>query len=786
PPPPAAEPAPPAGDASDAVARALVAARALLPRGLQPASAGALPFDPQAAVAGGGVDSPPPVPLRVLAFFDPSTRDGLAIYRSSDRPAADGAAPPRLVRLRLRSPLDSLELVDPANGTTRRLADSTPPGAMVDLPLVPGALVLRYRVAQTALPINEEARVGATTELTAEEIIARERESRAIQATRLTHYEAKATISIHYRLAALGETVDLVTENRLFVKEGKQDYEQTAMYVNGALWRGKQPPYLPYLQPGTVSEVPLDIRLDERYRYRLEGRDTVDGHECYVIGFEPSATEGTESLYHGKVLIDTRLFTRVKMAAVQTNLSDPLRSNEVVYRFAPVSTPRGDVWLPETINGQMNFELLGYSLAVEREAAYTDYKSDEEGFDARRQEAYDSGRPLFRDTGGTFFKLDHDGQVETLQSLDAPRNTLLVMGMSVGETGGVSFPFAGVNWFDFDFKGTGTQFNLAWAGPFCDISWNQPNLLGTGNDVRPWSLAVQGTFNALESEDKNATTAGTFGSEEVDILRETVRAALAIPAGNFLRFSLETRASYQNFDRKKGTDPAFVLPPTNYEPVVNLRGEFARLGWLTALWGEWGYRSDWAAWGLPGQKFEEDDRDFTRLGIDLRKSYYAGIHNKLGFGISGFEGRSLDRFSRFELGDFRAARVRGFNASGIHFDRGLVAEASYAFPIGKSLRADLGVQEGFVHSGDDFGDGYERVIGSGLNLEFSGPWSTFVTVRISRAISSTIPDKGSGGDLRVVFFRTFDKWSRKGGNGRPPAVPVQPGEPPEPTVILPE
>jgi hypothetical protein len=723
------------------------------------------------------------VPLRVLAFFDPSTRDGLAIYRSPDRPGAAGAAPPRLVRLRLRSPLESLDLVDPASGTTRHLADNTPPGAMVDLPLVPGALVLRYRVAQAALPLNEQERVGATVELTAEEIIARERENRAIQATRLTHYEAKATISIHYRLAALRETIDLVTENRLFVKEGKQDYEQTALYVNGALWRGKEPPYLPYLQPGTVSEVPLDIRLDERYRYRLEGRDTVEGHECYVIAFEPAATEGTESLYHGRVMIDTRLFTRVKMAAVQTNLSDPMRSNEVVYRFAPVNTPRGDVWLPQAINGQMNFELLGYSLTVEREADYTEYRTDEEGFDVRRQEAYDSGRPLYRDTGGTFFKLGHDGETETLQSLDAPRNTLLVMGMSVGETGGFSFPFAGVNWFDFDFKGTGTQFNLAWAGPFCDISWNQPNVRGTGTEVRPWSFALQGTFNALETEDKNATTAGTFGAEEVDVLRETVRGTLAIPIGNFVRFSLETRATYQNFDRKKDTDPAFVLPPTNYEPVVNLRGEFARLGWLTAAWGEWGYRTDWAAWGLPGQRFETDDRDFTRLGVDLAKTYFYGIHNKVSLGVNGFEGRSLDRFSRFELGDFRSARVRGFNDSGIHFDRGMVAEAAWAFPIGRSLRADLSVQEGLLHSGDDFGDGYERVMGTGLSLEFSGPWSTFVNVRISRAISSTIPDKGSGGDLRVVFFRTFDKWSRKGGNGRPPAVPVEPAEP---AVILPE
>jgi len=49
-----------------------------------------------------------------------------------------------------------------------------------------------------------------------------------------------------------------------------------------------------------------------------------------------------------------------------------------------------------------------------------------------------------------------------------------------------------------------------------------------------------------------------------------------------------------------------------------------------------------------------------------------------------------------------------------------------------------------------------------------------VTVRMSAALASTIPDKGGGGDLRVVFFKTFDKWSRKGGSHRPPAMPIAP------------
>jgi hypothetical protein len=236
---------------------------------------------------------------------------------------------------------------------------------------------------------------------------------------------------------------------------------------------------------------------------------------------------------------------------------------------------------------------------------------------------------------------------------------------------------------------------------------------------------------------------------------------------------------FQNFDRQHDTSDQFVLPPISFETTIGGRAEYARLGYLIAPWAEWGFRNVWAPWGLPGQKYSDDDRDFTRLGIEIRKAYYLTTAQKLTFGLNGFEGRSLDRFSRFQLGDFRAARVQGFNDSGIHFDTGMVAEAGYAFPLGKSVRADLAVQQGWISSTDDFGPGYERATGLGLGLEMSGPWSTFIVVRANRPLASTIAEKANGGgSLRVTFFKTFDKWSRSGGSGRAPAFPAPPPETP--------
>jgi hypothetical protein len=274
-------------------------------------------------------------------------------------------------------------------------------------------------------------------------------------------------------------------------------------------------------------------------------------------------------------------------------------------------------------------------------------------------------------------------------------------------------------------------------------------------------LTLNGTFNAIPGRDKHATNAGTSSDENVDIYRESVDAALALPMGHFAKWTLDARAIYNDFSRRHDTSAAFVLPTTHIEGDLGLRLEINRGGYIVDFWGEAGQRSNWKPWGLPGTPFSPDDRDFTRRGFDFLKSFYVTSLQKLSLGLSGYDGKSLDRFSRFELGDFRSARVQGFNGSGIHFDRGLVADAGYAFTLAKSVRVNTALEAGFIQSPDDFGPGTERLVGGGISLEFSGPWSTFVNARVGYGLSSTIADKGGGGDVRIVFFKTFNRWSRR-------------------------
>jgi hypothetical protein len=735
----------PPASALPVVGETIARLRALLPPGMSPASAAALPFDPKRAVG---------PRIETLAFFEPDAREGLAVYHT---PGAPEGGP---VRFALRVPLEWLDLIDPGSDSERRLGTRIPPDSVVEVPARETLLVLRFRIMAEATPLKEKVGIGAFSELTAQEIIAKEREVRTAQAARLLHYEARARVNIHYRIVSLDTSVDLLSDNRLFVYEGRQDYQETALYVDGARWRGKERPSLPFLQPEKIKEIPLDIVLDEGYRYALLGRETVNRRECYVISIDPILPE--RSLYKGRVYIDTKLFTRVRMDAVQTALKVPLRSNHMTYDFGPIATPSGEFWLPIEIDSQMVFELLGQNLTIEREAGYSDFAINQGGFESRLAAAYASPSPIFRDTNEGLFEVDRSSGEERLRSVSRPRNTLLVMGANVGFNGSPGLPFAGVNFFDFDFRGSGHQVDIAWAGPFADLSWTNPRLTGSESGRRAIALTLGASLNGLPRRDKHATIVGTANSENLNVYSETFRADLAFPMGHFLKWTIGTRSTFNDFHPiHEETDPAARTPATMVEQSLDLRLDVNRGGYIFAPWVEAARRSSWKAWGAPGQPFDPGDADFTRRGFDLLKSFYSSPLRKLSLNLSAYDGKSLDRFSRFELGDFRSARVRGFNGSGIHFDRGIVASAAYAFNLGESVRVDAGLESGWIQSVDDFGPGYERVIGGGIGCQFSGPWSTLVNVRVGRGFSSTIPDKGGGGDLRIVFFRTFDRWNRR-------------------------
>ena len=148
----------------------------------------------------------------------------------------------------------------------------------------------------------------------------------------MRNYIARARMEQHFRPTAADPGYDVVSENRYFVAGTEVEWEELSFFVNGSRWGADRPPF-PLLQPEKVLSLPLQLRFDEGYRYRLDGSDRVAGYDCYVVRFEPVRSDA--SLYRGTVWIDRKTFARIRVQAVQSGLAAPVVSNEEILQYAP-------------------------------------------------------------------------------------------------------------------------------------------------------------------------------------------------------------------------------------------------------------------------------------------------------------------------------------------------------------------------------------------------------------------------------------------------------------------
>ena len=160
----------------------------------------------------------------------------------------------------------------------------------------------------------DRAEVSAARALSVAEVIARHRRQQARQDALLKTYQASARMEQHFRPSLTDPGYDVVTENNFFVEGKTVEWEELSFSVNGSKW-GADRPAFPLLQAEKVLSLPLDLRLDEDYRYQLDGFESIDGVECYRVHFERRIFH---ALYKGTVWIDRASFAKLRVHAVQT------------------------------------------------------------------------------------------------------------------------------------------------------------------------------------------------------------------------------------------------------------------------------------------------------------------------------------------------------------------------------------------------------------------------------------------------------------------------------------
>lgn len=700
-------------------------------------------------------------------FFDPEAFDAVVWYR------AEAEAPAKVEAVLATPDAVSPSVVDPLSGEMRWISlwvpDRRARTTRFDVPLRGQPLLLRYHREIPAAGERGDLKVATERIPPVEEILARHQEFQAAQDRRLRRWVADATIGLHYRVGTSGGDFDLTYDSTVYAEpEGSTEWAHHSLLFNGAPYRGKKLPDLPYVLPERVVEVPLRLTLDKRYTYRLAGRDTLDGAETWVVEFGP--LDPARNLYRGKVWIDAATYVRRRLSAVQTRVETPLLSVEDELHFEPLPGPGEPLWVLKRSRGQQVITVSGRNLVLVREIDFTNFRINPPDFDEQRQAALASPGFIVRETAEGYQTLDLKEDGTRVPRPSGIQKTLLLLGgVFFNESVSVPVPLAGVNYFNFKTGGRDLHLEVFAAGAFNFANLTDPNFLGSR-----WEVGADLSTRAFPLTDRFLHAAA--GGEEieefgVDDITQTLSFLAARPLGSFFKFTGSYEIDYVRFSRDEETRAAFETPSDTIVHGVEARLDFDRQGTSVRLFGRASRRATWSPWGFPSsalgsvglvpedaagtllEEFDPDSRDFLQYGLTLSRLWTPGLLQTLRGELGWMQGDDLDRFSKFRFSSLGDLRVRGFGGSGVRFDQGGLARGVYTFKVGPLLRLDAALEHARVRERDLGQREFLGFTGLGLAGNFTLPGGWVVRLDYGIGLSSDLEEREGEQEILLVLLR---------------------------------
>lgn len=602
--------------------------------------------------------------------------------------------------------------------------------------------------------VTERSEVSGRTTLSVNEIVARHQQRRARQDRLLDSHVARARMEQHFRPTTTDPGFDVVTENRFFSDREGVEWEELSFSVNGTKW-GPDRPAFPLLQPEKVLSPPLDLRLDADYRYRLDGTAAVDGADCYVVRFEP--VRSGRSLYRGTVWIDRRSFRRVKLQAVQTELSAPVVSNDETVRFARVGEIDGEeIHLPVETTAQQIVLIAGRNILVEKIARFADYELNPADFASRRLEARRGDRIMYRETDlGTRYYVK-EGETRIVSERATMRAKAMAIGTTIDPSFDFPLPIFGINYLDFDFGGPDSQLALLFGGVLALGNIQRPKLVGPiDGSVDFFGIAVPGSDRVY----------GPGGERDSDRLLTWPLSAggnLGWQYTSFQKLSTQYLVRFDGFIRDRTTNEDYVVPRSTTTHGVGMGWEYRRAGYSLVLNGMWHARARWEPWG-PAGALVESPRTYTKYAVSLTKEFYLNLFSKIRVNGAYFGGRRLDRFSQYQFGLFDETRIHGVPASGVRFGELAMLRGSYSLNVFEQYRFDLFIDRAWGRDRDASrllegapeaprpAAGWDGITGLGVAVNLRAPWSTILRAEVGR---SFLPERhrATGSTVVQVLF----------------------------------
>ncbi len=695
-----------------------------------------------------------PATVRWSRYFDDRNYQEAIVYWSDD-PALDASA-------RVAFDFDTVlrrnyKVLDPVSGNPGTVSSSKLAGqqARIDLPLAARPRLLIFSLDKSSPGLGDQAQEGqieAERKITADEVIAVHQRFRAFQDDRLINLHGDSEMRLRVGLGAESGSLEVSLRGEYFWdRVTGAEWTIREKFVEGVRLTWDRIPEIPYIGFERAAQPPLDLRLDKRYRYQLDNDATIGDYKCWVLRFEP--TDTALSLQKGRAFIDQNSGALVRVTAVQNNLEAPVVSNEETQEFRPVPGPDGTpFWVLDRAEGQQLYTIAGANLVVLRVTTFETPQLNDPAFEARRKTAYDSNQQMLRDTQRGMKWLTKNKEGERVESEGDPTHSFLIAGLLKDGDSGL-LPAAGINYTNIDFMGKKKVLNVFFAGILANASLSDPAFLGTRLDA-----GVFAYLSGVPATDRDYAMTDEIEADRVRRFTQGASVSLGYPYLQFFKLKGGLSFDYYRYSQEEETEN-FQVPSDHLASTVRVGTSFDRGGWGAEFTGKLTRRSTWDAWGPDSARVTGNAlalaKSYSTYRVEGGKSFFLPFFQKININAAYEAGHDLDRFSAFSFGLLNGSRMRGFGGSGIRYDRGLLAGASYGFNVNNVIKFDVAFDYAKVHDPRIAPDATDH-LGVGLAANFLGPWKTFVRIDAGYALKSDLKQAEGGTEFFIVFGKVLN------------------------------
>ena len=566
-----------------------------------------------------------------------------------------------------------------------------------------------------------------------------------------------------------------------------------------------------------IEMTPLEVEHRKTYRYRYLGREDLDGHATWKIGFEPVASG---RLMSGVVWIDQQTGAHRRIKTRHHGVGIGILAGEYTTDFEWIPSGGSCHWDWRLRRGSETLDYLDFVGSYNIEYERTNFSFNRPDIERVVEQSHasdilihvatppDGHRWLLRgseldpargdqpygpeavlrerddcDTDRSGSDCANDGEpivdddprlgpsLQRDQNLSAgdtvlaglhafPARSRVSFGFSGGSGPTETESLVGFNYVNFDLFGRGRRGKgelYLWIGGFEDdglISLTDPELFGSA-----WSLTASFDVRFDAEQDSLFRLAEQpLGDDATfrDLSLDTQRTAVRLSASRSLTGSLSARFLYTV------SDLDFDRRPTTDDAfVVPLDTTEHEVGTeLTLTRG--GFTGELSMshgrredWRAWGLDGQEEaESSHTRAGLQFSMARSVAETQTVGLAVGLHRAWNVDRFSRTRL--FQVdGRVPGYSSS-LGFDEALLAALSYNFNIWKlplRLRFDA-ADIGYEQNTPDLVD--QQLLGAQLNLNLHGPWETDWTFGFGRGLYAE-PEREEQTFYWVVASRRFGR-----------------------------